>query len=198
VVIIVDIFCFEVYNKIKKEYEMARRAKKNYVNNRDFFDSLVAYQKLCKEAEDSDDEKPRVPNYIGDCIWQIATRLASKPNFSGYSYKEDMIMDGIENCLLYMHNFNPEKTENPFAYFTQIIWYAFLRRIAKEKKQMYVRYKSSQAMLSVGGTYDGDADLHLNTDVDYINSFIQDYEDKLERDKKVKQKPAEDNAEQNK
>jgi hypothetical protein len=167
---------------------MARKAKKNYVNNRDFFDSLVAYKKLCKEAEDSGDEKPRVPNYIGDCIWQIATRLASKPNFSGYSYKEDMIMDGIENCLLYMHNFNPEKTENPFAYFTQIIWYAFLRRIAKEKKQMYVRYKSSQAMLSVGGTYSGDADLHLNTDVDYINSFIQDYEDKLERDKKVKQK----------
>ena len=158
---------------------MARRAKRNYVNNRDFFEALVAYQKLCKEAEDSDEEKPRLPNYIGDCIWQIATRLASKPNFSGYTYKEDMIMDGVENCLLYMHNFNPEKTENPFAYFTQIIWYAFLSRIAKEKKQMYVRYKLSQSMLSNGGTYDGEMALNLNTDVDYINNFIKDYEDKL-------------------
>jgi hypothetical protein len=165
---------------------MARRVKKNYVNNRDFFEALVAYQKLCKEAEDSDDEKPRVPNYIGDCIWQIATRLASKPNFSGYTYKEDMIMDGVENCLLYMHNFNPEKTENPFAYFTQIIWYAFLRRIAKEKKQMYVRYKSSQSLIANGGTYDGDdISLNLNTDVDYINKFIQDYEDKLFKKKVV-------------
>jgi hypothetical protein len=174
------------YNQTKRKVSiLAKRVKKNYVNNRDLFESLIAYQKLCKEAEDSGEEKPRVPNYIGDCIWQIATRLASKPNFSGYSYKEDMIMDGVENCLLYMHNFNPEKTENPFAYFTQIIWYAFLRRIAKEKKQMYVRYKSSQSMLSNGGTYEGDdVTLHLNTDVDYINNFIQDYEDKLDRDKK--------------
>ncbi len=165
---------------------MVKRIRRNYVNNKDFFDALIDYQKRCKEAEDSGEEKPIVTDYIGTCIWQIATRLASKPNFSGYSYKEDMIMDGVENCLLYMHNFNPEKTENPFAYFTQIIWYAFLRRIAKEKKQMYVRYKSSQAMLSSGGTYDGDdLGLYLSTDVDYINNFIEDYEEKLYRDKKV-------------
>jgi len=100
---------------------MARRVKKNYVNNRDFFEALVAYQKLCKEAEDSDDEKPRVPNYIGDCIWQIATRLASKPNFSGYTYKEDMIMDGVENCLLYMHNFNPEKPKSICIFHTDYL-----------------------------------------------------------------------------
>jgi len=163
---------------------MARRAKKNYVNNRDLFDALVAYQKICKEAEDSGDEKPQVPNYIGECIWQIATRLASKPNFSGYTYKEDMIMDGVENCLLYMHNFNPEKTENPFAYLTQIIWYAFLRRIAKEKKQMYIRFKSSQSMMAIGGTYEGDeVGLYSNIDADYMDNFIQDFEDKLERDK---------------
>lgn len=169
---------------------MAKRIKRNYVNNADLYEALIDYQKKCKEAEDSGDEKPKVTNYIGHCIWQIATRLASKPNFSGYSYKDDMIMDGVENCLLYMHNFDPEKTQNPFAYFTQIIWYAFLRRIAKEKKQMYVRYKSSQSMLSNGGTYDGDEDLslHLNTDVDYINNFISDYEEKLVKDKKSKNK----------
>jgi DNA-directed RNA polymerase specialized sigma24 family protein len=166
---------------------MARRAKRNYVNNRDFLDALIQYKKDCAEAEEAGDELPRVPDYIGTCIYQIATRLATKPNFSGYTYKEDMISDGIENCLLYIRNFNPEKSQNPFAYFTQIIWYAFLRRIHKEKRQMYIRFKSSQSMLATGGTYTGEeVDLYLNTSADYMNSFVQDYEDKLARDKEKK------------
>ena len=166
---------------------MARRAKRNYVNNRDFLDALIQYKKDCTEAEEAGDELPRVPDYIGTCIYQIATRLATKPNFSGYTYKEDMISDGIENCLLYIRNFNPEKSQNPFAYFTQIIWYAFLRRIHKEKRQMYIRFKSSQSMLATGGTYTGEeVDLYLNTSADYMNSFVQDYEDKLARDKEKK------------
>lgn len=160
---------------------MQKRTKKNYVNNRDLFDALVEYKKKCQEAEDSGEDKPVVPNYIGESIYQIATRLATKPNFYNYSFREDMIMDGIENCLQYMHNFDPEKTQNPFAYFTQIIWYAFLRRIAKEKKQMYIKYKSSHEMISLGGTYDGGDELsmHLNTSADYINSFIEEYESKM-------------------
>lgn len=167
---------------------MARRAKKNYVNNPDLLEALIQYQKVCKEAEDSGEEKPRVPDYIGKCIYQIATRLATKPNFSGYTYKDDMISDGIENCLQYMHNFNPEKYQNPFAYFTQIIWYAFLRRIQKEKKQMYIRFKSSQSMIATGGTYDSnEVQLNLNTSADYINKFIEDYEDKLGGNKKEKE-----------
>jgi len=171
---------------------MARRAKRNYVNNPDLLEALIQYQKDCTEAEDSGDEKPRVPDYIGKCIYQIATRLATKPNFSGYTYKDDMISDGIENCLQYMHNFNPEKSQNPFAYFTQIIWYAFLRRIAKEKKQMYIRFKSSQSMISMGGTYDSnDVQLNLNTGADYINKFIEDYEEKLSGGKKEEKKETE-------
>lgn len=163
---------------------MAKPRKRNYVNNKDLLEALIQYQKDCKEAEDSGDEKPRVPDYIGKCIFQIATRLATKPNFSGYSYKDDMISDGIENCLQYIHNFNPEKSQNPFAYFTQIIWYAFLRRIQKEKKQMYIRFKSSQSMVASGDTYTGDeVQLNLNVNADYVNSFIQDYEDKLKKDK---------------
>lgn len=163
-----------------------RRDKKNYVNNKDLLASLIEYQKKCKEAEDSGDESPRVPNYIGECIYQIATRLATKPNFSGYSYKDDMISDGIENCLQYIHNFDPEKSSNPFAYFTQIIWYAFLRRIQKEKKQMYIRFKSSQAMLAARATYESgeeDISMHLNTSADYMNSFIEDFEEKLDKNK---------------
>ena len=166
---------------------MAKRKTRNYVNNADLLAALIAYQKTCREAEDAGDDRPRVPDYIGTCIYQIATRLATKPNFSGYSYKEDMISDGIENCLLYINNFNPEKSQNPFAYFTQIIWYAFLRRIQKEKKQMYIRFKSSQAMIAAGETYTGeDLNLNLNTTADYMNDFIQDFEDKLQRDKEKK------------
>lgn len=162
-----------------------RRAKRNYVNNPDFLEALVEYKKRCKEAEDSGDEIPVVPNYIGDCIYQIANRLASRPNFSGYSYKEDMIMDGIENCLLYINNFDHEKSQNPFAYFTQIIWFAFLRRIQKEKKQLYAKYKSSQEMLAMSDTYvgGGEIGLSLNTNADYINSFIEDFETKMNEKK---------------
>ena len=166
---------------------MAKRTTRNYVNNPDLLAALIEYKKQCKEAEESGEELPRVPDYIGMCIFQIATRLATKPNFSGYSYKEDMISDGIENCLLYINNFNEEKSQNPFAYFTQIIWYAFLRRIQKEKKQMYIRFKSSQQMIATGDTYSGeDISLHLNTAADYMNDFIVDFEDKLSRDKEKK------------
>ena len=118
---------------------MAR--KRNYVNNPDLLQALIDYRALCKEAEDAGDKNPQVPEYIGKCILLIATRLATKPNFSGYSYKEEMISDGIENCLQYIHNFDPEKSSNPFAYFTQIIHYAFLRRIQKEKKQLEIKTK---------------------------------------------------------
>jgi|TARA_B110000483_G_scaffold81708_1_gene101565 hypothetical protein len=173
---------------------MAKRAKRNYVNNADFLEALIAYKAACIEAENAGDIKPRCPDYIGKCIYQIATRLATKPNFSGYTYKDDMISDGIENCLLYMGNFNSEKSSNPFAYFTQIIWYAFLRRIQKEKKQMYIRFKSSQVMVASGGTYSGEGDLNLTTNVDYMNSFVQDYEDKIAKDKAKKKASMEEAA----
>jgi DNA-directed RNA polymerase specialized sigma24 family protein len=168
--------------------ERKPRKPRNYVNNKDLLDALIQYQKDCTEAEDAGDPRPRVPDYIGTCIYQIATRLATKPNFSGYSYKEDMISDGIENCLLYINNFNPEKSQNPFAYFTQIIWYAFLRRIQKEKKQMYIKFKSSQHMIAAGETYTGgeDLDLQLNITADYMNDFVKDFETKLEKDKAKK------------
>lgn len=164
---------------------MAKRVKRNYVNNSDLLNALIEYQAKCKEAEDSGEEKPKVPNYIGECIQQISNKLSTKPNFSGYSFREDMVMDGIENCLQYMHNFDSNKTQNPFAYFTQIIWYAFLRRIAKEKKQMYIRYKSSHEMISMGETYEGGEEIamHLNTSAEYINNFIEDYENKLNKNK---------------
>lgn len=164
---------------------MTKRANKNYVNNADFLEAIIEHKRLCKQARDRNTPLPQVSNYIGECIQSIAYRLSTKPNFSGYAFREDMIMDGIENCLLYIENFDTEKSSNPFAYFTQIIWFAFLRRIAKEKKHLYTKLKSSQSMLALGDTYQdgGDMKLHMNMDSDYIDNFIQEYEDKVQRDK---------------
>ena len=118
-----------------------RTTKENYVNNREFLDALMVYRQKVAAAKESGDSKPMVPNYIGECFLKIATHLSYKPNFVNYMFREDMICDGIENCLQYIDNFNPEKSTNPFAYFTQIIYYAFLRRIQREKKQLEIKTK---------------------------------------------------------
>lgn len=165
--------------------------KRNYVNNADLLAALKAYLVKCEIAEEAGKPIPQVPLYVGQSILEIATRLASRANFSGYAYKEDMIMDGVENCLQYIRNFNPEKSTNPFAYFTQIIWYAFIRRIHKEKRQMYIKYKTGQEMVHAGETYEGDETLSLNTSADYINAFIEDYEAKNLSQKKAKTKKKE-------
>ena len=113
----------------------------NYINNADFLAALKDRRQQIAEAEEVGESKPQVSNYIGECILKIANHLSYKPNFINYSYKDEMISDGIENCLMYIDNFNPDKSSNPFAYFTQIIYYAFIRRIQKEKKQTYIKGK---------------------------------------------------------
>ena len=118
-----------------------RKRSEHYVNNKEFLAALIKLREDREIAEIQGKEKPRIPRYIGECFLQIATHLSFKPNFVNYMFKEDMISDGIENCVQYIHNFNPEKSQNPFAYFTQIIHYAFLRRIQKEKKQLEIKNK---------------------------------------------------------
>ena len=113
----------------------------HYIDNKHFFAEMQKWKQTVREAEESDDPKPPITDYIGLAFMQIANNLAKKPNFINYQYKEDMISDGIENCILYASNFDPTKSSNPFSYFTQIIYYAFLRRIQKEKKQTYIKYK---------------------------------------------------------
>ena len=119
-----------------------KKKSNNYIDNKKFYAEMIIYRRLYDESLIAGAPRPIVSRYIGECIMLIATRLATRPNFVGYSYKDEMISDGIENCLAYIHNFNPEKSTNPFAYFTQIIYYAFLRRIQKEKKQLYIKHKS--------------------------------------------------------
>tara|TARA_R100000008_G_scaffold86383_1_gene79264 strand:+ start:207 stop:716 length:510 start_codon:yes stop_codon:yes gene_type:complete len=116
----------------------------HYIDNNEFFEEMTAWKKLVIEAEDVGDKRPPVNEYIGKCFLDIAVHLSQKPNFANYPYKDEMISDAVENCLLYAHNFNPEKSKNPFSYFTQITYYAFLRRIEKEKKQQYIKFKITE------------------------------------------------------
>ena len=120
------------------------KQKPHYVDNKKFLEAMIEYRNKCIKAEEKNRKKPEVTNYIGECFLKIANHLSYRPNFINYTYRDDMISDGIENCLQYMSNFNPDKSNNPFAYFTQIIYYAFIRRIQKEKKQMQVKSKLIQ------------------------------------------------------
>ena len=120
---------------------MVRKKSEHYVNNRELLEALIVYRAKVANAKENDLPKPRITNYLGECFLKIATHLSYKPNFVNYIFREDMICDGIENCVQYIKNFDPEKSSNPFAYFTQIIHYAFLRRIQKEKRQMDIRTK---------------------------------------------------------
>lgn len=173
-----------------------KKPKRNYVNNPEFLEAIIAYKQKCKDAEESGEPNPQIPNYIGECIYQIANRLATKPNFSGYTYKEEMISDGLENAIQALGNFDPEKSSNPFAYFTQIIWYAFLRRIDKEKKQLYIRHKVTENSVISGSAVERDdtgADSpgeasYIDLNNDYMNDFVSTYEKRMESKKKQQRK----------
>ena len=146
----------------------AKSKKEHYVNNKEFLEALIEDRTHIEEAEAQGKEKPPVTRYIGECFLKIAQHLSYRPNFINYTYKNDMISDGIENCLMYLHNFNPEKSKNPFAYFTQIIYYAFLRRIQKEKKQTELKQKLIQNMVVDESLIQADHD-----DAQYTNQYLE-------------------------
>lgn len=168
--------------------------KRNYVNNAEFLEAMIKYKKAIREAEDSGDELPRIPNYIGECLYQIANRLAYKPNFINYTYRDDMIADGLENAIMCVNNFDPEKSSNPFAYFTQVIWFAFIRRIHKEKKQTYIRHKVlensiiSDTVFEHGENSDFGASSLKELSNDYMNDFVEKYEASIDSKKKTSSK----------
>ena len=128
-------------NMAEEEEKVKPKQKPHYVDNKKFLQAMTEYRNLRIKAEEESKKRPQVTNYIGECYLKIANHLSYRPNFINYTYRDDMISDGIENCLQYMDNFDPEKSKNPFAYFTQIIYYAFIRRIQKEKKQQQVKQK---------------------------------------------------------
>ena len=147
---------------------MAKKKTVHYVNNVKFLEALTEWNEKCDEAEEAGEPKPQVTNYIGECFLKIANGLSYRPNFINYTYKQEMISDGIENCLQYIHNFNPEKSKNPFAYFTQIIYYAFIRRIQKEKKQQDVKAK----LIASSGT-EMMMDSLVGDDAQYRNQMLE-------------------------
>lgn len=170
---------------------MTKKNPKHYVNNADFLAALIDYHDRCKAVKDTDKQEPPIPNYIGECFLKIADHLSRKPNFVSYSFRDEMIADGIENCIMYFRNFDPTKSSNPFAYFTQIIYYAFLRRIQKEKKQLYVKYKATEqfGILDEHEMFE-DVDGNMKPFVLYDNiaEFIQTFEETKEKKKKAKTK----------
>ena len=170
---------------------MATRNPKHYVNNPDFLNSLVDYHERCKLAKAEGKEDPPIPEYVGECFLKIAENLSHKHNFISYSFRDEMICDGIENCIMYFRNFDPTKSNNPFAYFTQIIYFAFLRRIAREKKQLYVKYKATQqfGVLDEGEMYeDENGNMKQFEMYDNISEFIYNFEETKKAKKKIKAK----------
>ena len=178
--------------------------KKNplhYVDNEQFLVSINEYQIAVKFSKENNEPEPPIPEYLGECFMKIANRLSFRPNFINYAFRDDMISDGIENCIQYMNNFNPEKSSNPFAYFTQIIYYAFVRRIQKEKKQLYIKYKTMESSPSLsenvevsendsGKTY---AQETMNADQKAnMYDFIKNFED-AKKAKSVAKKPTKNN-----
>ena len=144
---------------------MKPQDKPHYVNNRDFSYAVVDYVTILNEARDAGNELPIVPDYIASCFLKIAEGLSHKSNFIRYTYREEMVMDAVENCLKAIENYNLEAATrtgkpNAFAYFTQITYYAFLRRIAKEKKQQEIKdsyFESSFASDLIEAAPDQDA-----------------------------------------
>lgn len=134
----------------------------HYVDNKKFLEALVEYRQQIVTAQQNGQEKPIVSRYLGECFIKIATHLSYKANFINYTFKDDMISDGIENCLTAVEKFDPSKSTNPFAYYTQIIYFAFVRRIQKEKKQQATKYR-----------------LLENIDIDQLVAHAEDNEDMI-------------------
>jgi hypothetical protein len=161
-----------------------KKKKTNYINNKTLYGAMIHYRNELKEALDSDKDKPIVPKYIGESILLICNNLAKKPNFSGYTYKQDMISDGIIDCVSAVDKFDPDKTNNPFAYFTQIAWNAFLRRIQKEKKQTYIKHKNFENSHIFCEIFeDSSHAIHLKAN-EYSSDIVRNFEDKLTKPKK--------------
>jgi hypothetical protein len=163
------------------------KTPEHYVNNQEFFDALVAYRDECTKATQKGRKSPQIPDFIGECFLKIATHLSYKPNFVNYTFREDMISDGVENCLVYMHNFNPDKSKNPFGYFTSVIFYAFVRRIQRERKHTYLRYKLIEQAVIEGDTqttHAGGGQYHVDSAMlsfDNVQDFIQRFDDYTDR-----------------
>ena len=173
-----------------------RRAKEHYVNNKEFSQAVVDYVNSANDARAKNESEPTIPNYIGECFLKISEGLSHKPNFISYTYREEMVMDAVENCIKAIMNYDITKATrtglpNAFAYFTQISYYAFLRRIAKEKRQqdikeLYIDYAGAEAFMDTGEYCDSDSIVER---IRHKSAAIRDRDNKIkEFGKKIKNK----------
>lgn len=163
-------------------------AKSHYIDNKEFLREMIKYRQSITTAKRLGESKPRIPEYVGKCFMMIAENLSHRPNFLSYTFREEMVSDAIENCVMYVDNFDPTKSQNPFAYFTQIVYYAFLRRIQKEKTQLYIKYKATESVgvLDEYGQNEGEDGYNKQFELyENISEFIENYE----VSRKLKKKP---------
>ena len=168
-----------------------KKKTEHYVDNKVFLEEMKKYRKKVLSARKRNRKDPPINDYIGECFLKIANHLSYRPNFINYTYKEDMISDGIENCLTYVANFDPEKSNNPFAYFTQIIYYAFIRRIQKEKKQTTIKQKLIlKSGLDEIVRQEGDNEEYQNSYADFLrkNMIVEEEPEKKVKPKLIKRK----------
>jgi len=161
----------------------SKRASAHYVNNADFSQAVVDYVEDLQEAKKKNQQLPIVPDYIASCFLRIAEGLSHKSNFIRYTYREEMVMDAVENCLKAIENYNLEAATrtgkpNAFAYFTQITWYAFLRRIAKEKKQQEIKLKYLTKS-DIGAFIDNELGDDMSNQV--VGAFVDTLRDRIDR-----------------
>ena len=170
--------------------------KRHFVDNKKFFEAILDYKALCAKAKEEGKPEPIVPDYIGRCIIDISTHLAQRYNFANYTFRDEMVSDGIERAIYALHKFNPEKSSNPFSYFTQRVFFAFVVRIKAEKKHSYIKHKSlehfaMQTMLDSNGEVIVDVDFEKSAEL--ILKF--ESEEVVVKPEK-KQKPTSDGVEQ--
>jgi len=167
---------------------MIKKKVVHYVNNKMMYETMQVYIEKVRAAKKTELDPPRIPEYIGECVYLICNKLALKPQFFGYTWRDEMVSDGIENCIIAINNFDPDKSSNPFAYFTMIAWNAFIRRIQKEKKQTYIKHKNMQNNFVMDDLV---SEFGAGQTSDYkSNDVIKDFEDKSEASKKKKKKAA--------
>ena len=164
----------------------------HYVDNKKLLEELVIHHSLMLKFKNDEIKKPKLSNYIGECILLIAKKLSNRPNFINYPFKEEMIGDGIENCLMYINNFDPAKSSNPFGYITQIIFFAFIRRITKEKRHLYTKHKVMQSIM-IDNTHMEQSEWNevsnqLYFENAHMNDFVKTYEEGIIKKKKVSKK----------
>lgn len=160
------------------------------MNNEKFYRACLAYKESCNVAAAQGKPKPKTPDYIGDCLINIATKMSYSRNFINYPFREEMIGDAIENCLLYFDNFDPFQYKNPFSYFTQIVYYAFLRRIEREKRHLYVKHKIREKLITDNdfahfAELDDERILEFREETANMQEFVLNYEER-ERNRKAK------------